>query len=225
MHPAYLLLFGMVLAPRPRPPVPTGPGNDLAQPRLVASSLDRARFFEESREDIYHENKKNVWEALALALFPTLFYKPIAIGLAWHYCDVGEDKTYLAFLTAVPTAGFGSFYSEWDWAGAIASAGDLVGSFLVAWYFYNDHQSRNQPGGSMTLFYAGLGVSGFFWLFDLVMGPVGSLYFNRKLRQRYLAASPAPRRSLAVLPDSGLPTIGPRSGALTPVIFAYSGRF
>ena len=225
MYPAHILLLGMLLAPGPRPEGATGTEIRRIQPRLVASSLDRARFFEDSRQEVYHENKKNVWEAVALALFPTLFYKPLAIGLAWHYCDVGEDKTYLAFLTAIPTVGFGSFYSEWNWAGAIASAGDFVGSFLVAWYFYNDHQTRNQPGGSMTLFYAGLGVSGFFWLFDLVMGPVGTLYFNRKLRQRYLADNPAPRPPVALLPETGLPTVGPRARVLTPVIFAYSGRF
>lgn len=231
MHAVAIIVVGLLVSSpsSATQPVVSGHPASAVQPApvLVASSLDRARFLEDTREEVYHENRKSVWEAVALALLPTLFYKPLAIGLAWHYCDVGEDKTYLAFLTAVPTAGFGSFYSEWYWAGAVATVGDLVGSFLLAWYFYNDHQGRNQPGGSMTLFYAGLGVSGFFWLFDMVMGPVGALYYNRKLRQRYIADElpVPPGRAVAVLPDPGLPTIGPRPRTILPFVLGYTARF
>ena len=194
--------------------------------RLVAGNLDRARFFEDTRSEIYHENKKNPWEAFGLALLPTLFWKPISIAVAWKYCDKGEDKRYLAFLTAVPSSGFGSYYSEWWWAGAISTVGDLVGSSLMSWYFYNNHQSRNDPGGSMTLFYAGLGISGFFWVFDMVMGPVGALYFNRHLRKRYVASLPKVRQYVTPPhPDKGLADIGPALSTNRPVLLGYSGTF
>jgi hypothetical protein len=192
------------------------------------SSLDRARFFEETDEEVYHENKKNPIHALGLALLPNLFYKPLAIGLAWKYCDKGEDKDYLAFFTAVPGSGFGSYYSEWHWAGAIATVGDAVGSSLMAYYFYEEHATRNDPGGSMTKFYAGLGVAAFFWAFDIVMGPVAALQFNSALRKRYLHEEKAPKKRTYVTPpkpDTGVADIGPRPQMRPPVVVGYAGRF
>ncbi|MCD6496972.1 MAG: hypothetical protein J7M25_01545 [Deltaproteobacteria bacterium] len=190
------------------------------------ASLDRARFIEDNRVDVYQENKKDKWEALALAALPTLVYKPLAIGLAWKYCDSAENKRYMAFLVALPSAGFGAYYSEWYWAGAISTVGDLVGSSLMAWYFYSDHQTRNEPGGSMTKFYAGIGVSAFFWVFDMVMGPVGAMYFNRKLRKRYMSGLPARRIYVTPpRPERGLAAIGPRFDVKQPVTIGYSGRF
>ncbi len=194
--------------------------------RKIVASLDRARFFEDTRTEIYQENKKNPWEAFGLALLPTLFWKPLSIAVAWKYCDKNEDKRSLAFLTAVPTAGYGSYYSEWWWAGAVSTVGDMVGSAMLSLYFYNDHQTRNAPGGSMTLFYAGLGVSGFFWLFDMIMGPVGAIYFNRHLRKRYMATLPRVRQYVTPPhPEKGLADIGPAFSTNTPFVLGYSGTF
>ena len=204
----------------------SGVGLHLGVARREVASLDRARFLEDNRTDVYQENKKDKWEALALAALPSLVYKPLAIGLAWKYCDSGENKRYLAFLVALPSSGFGAYYSEWYWAGAISTVGDMVGSSLMAWYFYSDHQTRNEPGGSMTKFYAGIGVSAFFWVFDMVMGPVGAMYFNRKLRKRYMSSLPARRLYVTPpLPDRGLAAIGPQIDMKQPVTLGYSGRF
>lgn len=195
------------------------------------ASLDRARFFEDNDEEIYHENTKSIVHAFGLALLPNLFYKPLAMGLAWHYCDKDQDhkKKYLAFLTAVPAAGFGSYYGEWHWAGVIATVGDLTGSVLMSWYFYDEHAVRNEPGGSQTKLWAGLGVSMFFWVFDMVMGPIAAMQFNSKLRKRYLRKkSPAPKSRIFVTPphpDSGLADIGPQPTDRKPVVIGYSGRF
>ena len=87
------------------PSVNTTMGVSHTRNRILLSSLDRARFLEETRSEIYHENIKNPWEAFGLALLPTLFWKPISIAVAWKYCDKDEDKRYLAFLTAVPSSG------------------------------------------------------------------------------------------------------------------------
>ncbi len=192
------------------------------------ASLDRARFFEDTDEDIYHENTKSVMHAFGLALLPTLFYKPLSIALAWHYCDTKENKRWVAFFTAVPTAGFGSFYGEWEWAGVIATVGDLAGSVLMSWYFYDEHQVRNQPGGSQTKLWAGLGVSMFFWVFDMVMGPVAAMQFNSNLRKRYLRKSEAPRTRIYDVPpepETGMADIGPQPVDRKPFVVGYSGRF
>jgi hypothetical protein len=192
--------------------------------------LDRARFFEETDKMVYYENRKNAIHAFGLALLPNLFYKPLAIGIAWKYCDKGEDddKKFLAFLTAVPGAGLGSFYSEWTWSGAIAMAGDLAGSVLMSWYFYDEHATRNDPGGSMTKFYAGLGVAAFFWVFDMVMAPVGAMYFNNKLRERYMQEQKSPKKRTyhtPPTPDTGVAHIGPQPTQRQPVAIGYSGTF
>jgi hypothetical protein len=193
------------------------------------ASLDRARFLEDTEEEIYHENTKSVIHALGLAMLPNLFYKPLAIGLAWKYCDKNEDKKYLAFLTAVPASGFGSFYGEWEWAGILATVGDLAGSSLMAWYFYDEHAGRNDPGGSQTKLWAGIGVAAFFWVFDMVMGPVAAMQFNSNLRKRYLKKkSKAPKKRSYVTPprpEEGMADIGPRPSSRRPVVIGYAGHF
>lgn len=193
----------------------------------VVASQDRAAFFEETNEDIYHENTKNPWHAFILGLAPGLFYKPLAMGLSWHYCDKKEDKRYIAFLNAVPASGFGSFYSEWYWAGALAMVADGVGSALITWYFYDDHQGRNDEGGSMMKFYAGIAVVASAWVFDIIMGPVGALYYNKTLRRKFLSEAPARRiYHMPPLPDTGLATVGFRPSARSaPVALGYAGRF
>lgn len=199
-----------------------------SRPRLAA--MDRAEFLEsneESAEEVYHENKKNPWHSMALAMLPGLFYKPLAIGLSWKYCGPNEKKSYrnIAFINAVPASGFGSFYSEWGyWAGAIAMVGDAVGSSLVTMYFYEEH--HKSEGRDRKLLFAGLAVVGFFWVFDVIMGPVGALQYNKELRNKFLSQAPSKRYfETPPSPPAGLAEIGPNPTGPAPFVLGYAGTF
>lgn len=195
--------------------------------RQVQGRFQRSDFMEDTPEEIARENRRNPWQAWALAFFPTALVKGVTLGLAFAKADTEQ---WAVFMPIIPTMGISHFWeTKVYWAGLVALAGDIIGSSLLTYYFSQLYESTplNPPPNTMML--AGVAVLAVFFLFENISAPLLANSENKKLQRQFMPAGSqadlGPSWRSSPWPDRGVAQLGPSLNQPIPVTTGYAFKF